>query len=128
MTSEYPEDPVELGDPNVFICFMDRFSPLVLNITCLKNNGVVSQGMEETSFYPSVDNTFCKFSYLPFVPEQRDFYICQVEHWDLPEGSTEKIWYSKAPSPIPEMMENVLCAVGLAVGILGIIAGTICLV
>ncbi|XP_061477417.1 HLA class II histocompatibility antigen, DR alpha chain-like [Rhineura floridana] len=124
-TTVYPEDPVELGDPNVLICFVDRFSPPVLNITWLKNNEVVSQGVEETDFYPSVDNTFRKFSYLPFIPEQGDFYVCQVEHWGLPEGRTEKIWHSKAPSPIPETMENVLCALGLAVGILGIIAGTI---
>ncbi|CAI5768905.1 HLA class II histocompatibility antigen, DR alpha chain-like [Podarcis lilfordi] len=121
----YPENAVELGDPNVLICFVDRFSPPVLNVTWLKNNEVVSKGVEETDFYPSVDNTFRKFSYLPFVPEQGDIYVCQVEHWGIPEGKMEKIWVSKAPSPIPETMENVLCALGLAFGILGIIAGTI---
>ncbi|CAI5768969.1 HLA class II histocompatibility antigen, DR alpha chain-like [Podarcis lilfordi] len=121
----YPENAVELGDPNVLICFVDRFSPPVLNVTWLKNNEVVSKGVEETDFYPSVDNTFRKFSYLPFVAEQGDIYVCQVEHWGIPEGKMEKIWVSKAPSPIPETMENVLCALGLAFGILGIIAATI---
>nr|XP_034963790.1 mamu class II histocompatibility antigen, DR alpha chain-like isoform X1 [Zootoca vivipara] len=38
---------------------------------------------------------------------------------------TRALNVSKAPSPIPETMENVLCALGLAFGILGIIAGTI---
>uniref|UniRef100_A0A670HMI2 Ig-like domain-containing protein n=1 Tax=Podarcis muralis TaxID=64176 RepID=A0A670HMI2_PODMU len=122
----YPENAVELGDPNVLICFVDRFSPPVLNVTWLKNNEVVSEGVEETDFYPSVDNSFRKFSYLPFVPEQGDIYVCQVEHWGIPEGKMEKIWGKhRAPSPIPETMENVLCALGLAFGILGIIAGTI---
>nr|XP_028573685.1 LOW QUALITY PROTEIN: HLA class II histocompatibility antigen, DR alpha chain-like [Podarcis muralis] len=121
----YPENAMELGDPNILICFVDRFSPPVLNVTWLKNKEVVSKGVEETDFYPSVDNTFRKFSYLPFVPEQGDIYVCQVEHWGIPEGKMEKIWVSKAPSPIPETMENVLCALGLAFGILGIIAGTI---
>uniref|UniRef100_A0A670HMJ6 Ig-like domain-containing protein n=1 Tax=Podarcis muralis TaxID=64176 RepID=A0A670HMJ6_PODMU len=107
----YPENAVELGDPNVLICFVDRFSPPVLNVTWLKNNEVVSEGVEETDFYPSVDNSFRKFSYLPFVPEQGDIYVCQVEHWGIPEGKMEKIW---------ETMENVLCALGLAFGILGI--------
>lgn len=88
----YPENAVELGDPNVLICFVDRFSPPVLNVTWLKNNEVVSEGVEETDFYPSVDNTFRKFSYLPFVPEQGDIYVCQVEHWGIPEGKMEKIW------------------------------------
>uniref|UniRef100_A0A670JQ07 Ig-like domain-containing protein n=1 Tax=Podarcis muralis TaxID=64176 RepID=A0A670JQ07_PODMU len=103
----YPENAVELGDPNVLICF------------------VVSEGVEETDFYPSVDNTFCKFSYLPFVPQQEDIYICQVEHWGTPEGKMEKIWLSKVPSPIPETMKNVLGALGLAFDILSIISGTI---
>uniref|UniRef100_A0A670JPW8 Ig-like domain-containing protein n=1 Tax=Podarcis muralis TaxID=64176 RepID=A0A670JPW8_PODMU len=97
----------------------------VLNITWLKNNEVVSEGVEETDFYPSVDNTFCKFSYLPFVPQQEDIYICQVEHWGTPEGKMEKIWLSKVPSPIPETMKNVLGALGLAFDILSIISGTI---
>ncbi|XP_061477424.1 HLA class II histocompatibility antigen, DP alpha 1 chain-like [Rhineura floridana] len=73
-----PRNPVELGDPNILICSVDRFSPPVLNITWLKNNEVVSQGMEETEFYPSLDNTFHKFSYLTFVLEQGDFYVCQI--------------------------------------------------
>uniref|UniRef100_A0A670JLT3 Ig-like domain-containing protein n=1 Tax=Podarcis muralis TaxID=64176 RepID=A0A670JLT3_PODMU len=88
----------------------------VLNITWLKNNEVVSEGVEETDFYPSVDNTFCKFSYLPFVPQQEDIYICQVEHWGTPEGKMEKIW---------QTMKNVLGALGLAFDILSIISGTI---
>uniref|UniRef100_A0A670HM72 Ig-like domain-containing protein n=1 Tax=Podarcis muralis TaxID=64176 RepID=A0A670HM72_PODMU len=126
LSTVYPENAVELGDPNVLICFVDRFSPPVLNVTWLKNNEVVSEGVEETDFYPSVDNSFRKFSYLPFVPEQGDIYVCQVEHWGIPEGKMEKIWGKhRAPSPIPETMENVLCALGLAFGILGIIAGTI---
>ncbi|XP_061477552.1 H-2 class II histocompatibility antigen, E-D alpha chain-like isoform X1 [Rhineura floridana] len=124
-TVVYPRNPVQLGDPNVLICFVDRFSPPVLNITWLKNNEVVSQGVEETGFYPSADNTFRKFSYLPFVPEQGDFYVCQVEHWGLPEGRLEKIWQSKEPALIPETAENVLCGLGLSIGILGIVAGPI---
>ncbi|XP_078243479.1 RLA class II histocompatibility antigen, DP alpha-1 chain-like [Pogona vitticeps] len=120
----YAEDPVELGDPNVLICFVDRFFPPVLNITWLKNGQVVSEGVQETAFYPSVDWTFRKFSYLAFVPEEGDFYTCQVDHWGLQE-SLSKIWTPKVSPPVSETMENILCGLGLTLGILGIIAGTI---
>ncbi|KAJ6652471.1 hypothetical protein lerEdw1_011507, partial [Lerista edwardsae] len=65
----YPRNPVELGDPNVLICLVDQFFPPVLNITWLRNGEEVSEGVEETDFYPAKDVTFRKFSYLPFVPE-----------------------------------------------------------
>ncbi|XP_066473424.1 uncharacterized protein [Tiliqua scincoides] len=120
----YLKNSLELGTPNVLICFVDQFFPPVLNITWLKNGEVVSQGVTETDFYPKADRTFRKFSYLPFIPEPGDFYVCKVDHWGLTE-SLSKLWYSKEPTPIPETLENVICALGLALGILGIIAGTI---
>uniref|UniRef100_A0A8D0BMV3 Ig-like domain-containing protein n=1 Tax=Salvator merianae TaxID=96440 RepID=A0A8D0BMV3_SALMN len=79
----YLRNPLEMGDPNVLVCFADRFSPPVLKITWLKNGQPVSEGVEETAFFPSVDNTFRKFSYLPLVPEDGDIYTCQVEHLGL---------------------------------------------
>ncbi|XP_067321080.1 RLA class II histocompatibility antigen, DP alpha-1 chain-like isoform X2 [Anolis sagrei] len=120
----FPQDPVELGDPNILICFVDRFFPPVLNVTWLKNGEVVSEGVKETGFLPSEDNAFSKFSYLPFVPEDGDFYTCRVEHWGL-EGPLTTIWESKGPVPVPETAENVLCGLGLAIGILGIVVGTV---
>ncbi|XP_062829208.1 RLA class II histocompatibility antigen, DP alpha-1 chain [Anolis carolinensis] len=139
----YTKDPVELGDPNILVCFVDQFSPPVLNVTWLKNGKVVSEGVKETGFLPSADNAFSKFSYLTFVPEDGDFYTCRVEHWGL-EGPLTTIWVgrsagtflgsflnppspieSKGPPSLPETSENVLCGLGLAIGILGIIVGTI---
>nr|XP_060616723.1 RLA class II histocompatibility antigen, DP alpha-1 chain-like [Anolis sagrei ordinatus] len=120
----YPKYPVELGDPNALICFLDRFSPPVLNITWLKNGEVVSEGVQETGILPSVDFAFRKFSYLPFIPEEGDFYTCRVEHWGLPEPLTV-IWSPEESTPLPDTAENVLCGLGLAFGILGIIVGTV---
>ncbi|XP_053144116.1 HLA class II histocompatibility antigen, DP alpha 1 chain-like isoform X3 [Hemicordylus capensis] len=87
----FPKNPVEMGDPNVLVCFMDQFFPPVLNITWLKNREEVSQGVTDTDFFPSVDNAF----------------------------------HSKEPTLIPETKENVVCGLGLAMGLLGIIAGTV---
>ncbi|XP_065420053.1 RLA class II histocompatibility antigen, DP alpha-1 chain-like isoform X1 [Chrysemys picta bellii] len=85
----FPEDPVELGEPNVLICFVDKFSPPVLHMTWLKNGQEVTEGVSETDFYPHQDNSFRKFSYLPFLPSQGDFYNCRVEHWGLLEPFTK---------------------------------------
>uniref|UniRef100_A0A8D0DNJ4 Ig-like domain-containing protein n=1 Tax=Salvator merianae TaxID=96440 RepID=A0A8D0DNJ4_SALMN len=120
----YLKTPLEMGDPNVLICFADRFSPPVLKITWLKNGQLVSQGVEETAYFPSVDNTFRKFSYLPLVPEDGDIYTCQVEHWGL-DQPLQETWTAKAPTLLPETLENMVCALGLAVAILGIITGPI---
>ncbi|KAJ6652477.1 hypothetical protein lerEdw1_011514 [Lerista edwardsae] len=120
----YPKHPMELGDPNVLICLVDQFFPPVLNITWLKNGEEVSEGVEETDFYPRTDSTFRKFSYLPFVPEAGDSYVCRVDHWGLAE-SLSKLWHCQEPPHLPETLENAVCALGLALGILGIVAGTV---
>uniref|UniRef100_A0A452IAG7 Ig-like domain-containing protein n=1 Tax=Gopherus agassizii TaxID=38772 RepID=A0A452IAG7_9SAUR len=123
----FPEDPVELGEPNVLICLADKFSPPVLSVTWLKNGQEVMGGVSETDFYPRQDNSFRKFSYLPFLPSQGDFYDCRVEHEGLPEPFT-KHWEAQVPTPVPETTETLVCALGLAVGIIGIIAGTILII
>uniref|UniRef100_A0A452GW97 Ig-like domain-containing protein n=1 Tax=Gopherus agassizii TaxID=38772 RepID=A0A452GW97_9SAUR len=123
----FPEDPVELGEPNVLICFVDKFFPPVLSVTWLKNGQEVTEGVSETDFYPRPDYSFRKFSYLPFLPSQGDFYDCRVEHWGLPEPFT-KHWEAQVPTPVPETTETLVCALGLAVGIVGIIAGTILII
>uniref|UniRef100_A0A674JLI9 Ig-like domain-containing protein n=1 Tax=Terrapene triunguis TaxID=2587831 RepID=A0A674JLI9_9SAUR len=79
----FPRGPVELGEPNVLICFVDKFFPPVLHLTWLKN------GQE--------DNSFRKFSYLPFLPSPGDFYDCRVEHWGLPEPFTKHWGEAGAP-------------------------------
>uniref|UniRef100_A0A674JE23 Ig-like domain-containing protein n=1 Tax=Terrapene triunguis TaxID=2587831 RepID=A0A674JE23_9SAUR len=81
----FPEDPVELGEPNVLICFVDKFFPPALSVTWLKNGQEVTGGVSETDFYPRQDYAFRKFSYLPFLPSQGNFYDCRVEHGGLPE-------------------------------------------
>ncbi|XP_039373786.1 HLA class II histocompatibility antigen, DR alpha chain-like [Mauremys reevesii] len=103
----FPEDPVELGEPNVLICFVDKFSPPALSVTWLKNGQEVTGGVYETDFYPRQDNSFRKFSYLPFLPSQGDFYDCRVEHWGLAETFT-KHWEAQVPTPIPETTETLV--------------------
>ncbi|CAM5159681.1 unnamed protein product [Eretmochelys imbricata] len=123
----FPEDPVELGEPNVLICFVDKFSPPVLSMTWLKNGQEVTGGIYETDFYPRQDNSFRKFSYLPFLPSQ---VTSTTAGWSTggcpsPSQSTGKV---QVPTPVPETTETLVCALGLAVGIIGIVAGTILII
>lgn len=82
----FSEDPVELGDPNILICYVHKFWPSIITITWLKNGQEVVEGVSETVFYRQEDNGFYKFSYLPFIPTRGDYYDCRVEHWGLPNA------------------------------------------
>ncbi|XP_054832055.1 HLA class II histocompatibility antigen, DR alpha chain-like isoform X2 [Eublepharis macularius] len=123
----YPEKPVALGEPNMLICLADEFSPPVIHLSWWKNGQEVADHVEETDFYPNTDNSFRKFSYLPFVPDAEDIYYCRVEHWGLAQPLTKE-WNTNMPEPLPETGANVVCGLGLAVGIMGIIAGTVLII
>ncbi|XP_009645699.2 HLA class II histocompatibility antigen, DR alpha chain-like, partial [Egretta garzetta] len=80
----FPRRRVELGEPNILICYVDKFWPSVISITWLKNGQEVRDGVLESIFYPRDDHSFRKFSYLPFIPTRGDYYDCRVEHEGLP--------------------------------------------
>ncbi|XP_037699860.1 HLA class II histocompatibility antigen, DP alpha 1 chain isoform X2 [Choloepus didactylus] len=119
----FPKEPVELGRPNTLICHLDKFFPPVLNVTWLRNGQPVTEGVGESLFLPRTDYSFHKFHYLTFVPSAEDFYDCKAEHWGLDEPLL-KHWEAQEPIQMPETTETVVCALGLAVGLVGIIAGT----
>ncbi|XP_049620669.1 mamu class II histocompatibility antigen, DR alpha chain [Suncus etruscus] len=122
--SVFTQKPVELGDPNVLICFIDKFSPPAVNVTWLKNGEPVNTGVSETVFLPREDQFFRKFHYLIFLPSTDDVYDCKVDHFGL-DKPLLKHWEYEAPITLPETKENVVCALGLIVGLVGIIVGTI---
>ncbi|XP_075594556.1 HLA class II histocompatibility antigen, DR alpha chain [Balearica regulorum gibbericeps] len=123
----FSKNPVQLEDPNVLICYVDKFWPPVLSIKWLKNGQEVTDGVLETVFYRGPEVTFRKFSYLPFIPSRGDYYDCRVEHEGLPSALL-KHWEPQMPLPTSESTETLVCALGLAVGIVGIIVGTILII
>ncbi|XP_019482262.1 PREDICTED: HLA class II histocompatibility antigen, DQ alpha 2 chain-like [Hipposideros armiger] len=132
-TNEVPEvtvflkSPVTLGQPNTLICLVDKILPPVINITWLSNGHPVTEGVFETSFLSRDDHSFLKISYLTFLPSADDIYDCQVEHWGLDQPLL-KHWEPEIPTPMSELTETVVCALGLAVGLVGIVVGTVLII
>lgn len=120
----FPKSNVMLGEANILICLVDNIFPPVINITWLRNGHSVMEGVSETNFLPKNDHTFYKMSYLTFLPSDDDIYDCKVEHWGLDEPLL-KHWEAEIPTPMSELTETVVCALGLATGLVGIIVGTI---
>ncbi|KAM5262687.1 H-2 class II histocompatibility antigen, A-R alpha chain-like [Ctenodactylus gundi] len=119
----FPKSPVILGIPNTLICLVDNIFPPVVNITWFYNGHLAPEGTAETTFYPKSDHSFLKFSYLTFLPSPDDFYDCKVEHWGLEEPLL-KHWEPEVPTPMSELTETVICIVGLALGLIGVVTGT----
>ncbi|XP_003923174.1 HLA class II histocompatibility antigen, DO alpha chain [Saimiri boliviensis] len=122
-----PKSRVELGQPNVLICIVDNIFPPVINITWLRNGRTVTEGVAQTSFYSQPDHLFRKFHYLPFVPSAEDVYDCQVEHWGL-DTPLLRHWEPQVPTPPPDAMETLVFALGLAIGLVGFLVGTILII
>ncbi|XP_049745686.1 SLA class II histocompatibility antigen, DQ haplotype D alpha chain-like [Elephas maximus indicus] len=123
----FPKSPVTLGQPNLLICFVDNIFPPVINITWLSNGHTVTEGVAETNFLPKDDHSFSKISYLTFLPSADDVYDCKVDHWGL-EKPLLKHWEPEIPTPMTELTETVVCALGLVVGLVGIVVGTILII
>ncbi|XP_012581821.1 PREDICTED: HLA class II histocompatibility antigen, DO alpha chain [Condylura cristata] len=122
-----PKSRVELGQPNVLVCMVDNIFPPVINITWLRNGHSITKGVVQTSFYSQPDHTFRKFHYLTFVPSADDFYDCKVEHWGLEEPLFLH-WEPLVTAPRPDTTETLVCALGLAFGLLGFLVGTILII
>nr|AAV40620.1 MHC class II antigen [Rattus norvegicus]AAV40623.1 MHC class II antigen [Rattus norvegicus]AGV39040.1 RT1-Ba [Rattus norvegicus] len=123
----FSKSPVLLGQPNTLICFVDNIFPPVINITWLRNSKSVTEGVYETSFLINSDYSFHKLSYLAFIPSNDDIYDCKVEHWGLDEPVLRH-WEPEVPAPMSELTETVVCALGLSVGLVGIVVGTILII
>ncbi|OWK13074.1 hypothetical protein Celaphus_00014430 [Cervus elaphus hippelaphus] len=123
----FSKSPMMLGQPNTLICHVDNIFPPVINITWLKNRHLVTEGVSETSFLSKDDHSFSKISYLTFLPSDDDVYDCKVEHWGL-DKPLLKHWEPEIPAPMSELTETVVCALGLTVGLVGIVVGTVLII
>ncbi|XP_044161238.1 HLA class II histocompatibility antigen, DR alpha chain-like [Bufo gargarizans] len=121
----YTEKPLVLGEPVTLVCLATQFFPPVIKMSWLKNNEPVTVGVTETVYYPASDGSFSKFLYLATVPQKGDVYTCSVEHDGLSVNPTNKFWYPEVPSHISHSSKNIICGLGLAFGIFGIVVGIV---
>uniref|UniRef100_A0A8C6R5J7 Histocompatibility 2, O region alpha locus n=2 Tax=Nannospalax galili TaxID=1026970 RepID=A0A8C6R5J7_NANGA len=122
-----PKSPVVPGEPNILICIVDNIFPPVINITWLRNGQPITEGVTQTSFYSQPNHLFRKFHYLTFVPLAEDVYDCKVEHWGL-DKPLLRHWELQVPTPPPDTTETLVCALGLAIGLVGFLLGTILII
>ncbi|XP_012890503.1 PREDICTED: HLA class II histocompatibility antigen, DO alpha chain [Dipodomys ordii] len=122
-----PKFRVELGKPNLLICIVDNIFPPVIDITWLRNGQAITEGVAQTSFYSQPDHLFRKFHYLTFVPSSEDVYDCKVEHWGL-DKPLLKHWEPQVSTQPPDTMETLVFALGLAIGVMGFLMGTILII
>ncbi|XP_066580412.1 H-2 class II histocompatibility antigen, A-Q alpha chain [Amia ocellicauda] len=122
----YPEDDVEAGVPNTLICFITDFHPPAIRVSWSRNNEPLTEGVSETQYYSNSDYSFRLFSYLSFTPQPGDVYSCTVEHIGLQEPLT-RLWEPELQMD-SEARETAVCAVGLTLGLLGVVSGTIFLI
>ncbi|XP_021074052.1 RLA class II histocompatibility antigen, DP alpha-1 chain [Mus pahari] len=120
----FPKNLVELSQPNILICHINRLFPPVLNVTWLHNRQLVTEGTSETVFLPSMELRFHKFHYLTFIPKAQDVYDYRVEHWGQGQPSLGH-WEMQEPVQVSETMETAVCALGLVVGLVGIVVGSV---
>lgn len=119
----YSKDPVILGEPNELICVARKFFPPVIKMSWLKDNQPVTDGVSETDFYPAPDGSFSKFLYLATIPREGEVYTCSVEHAGLSTNPTNVFWRPETLKSLSETTENIICGLGLFIGICGIITG-----
>ncbi|XP_031586561.2 H-2 class II histocompatibility antigen, A-U alpha chain-like [Oreochromis aureus] len=116
---------VELGVQNTLICHATGFYPAPVNVTWTKNEHQVTEGTTITVPFPNKDGSFRQTSRLDFIPQQGDIYSCTVEHVALTQPMT-RIY--DVESAEPSVGPSVFCGLGLAIGLLGVAAGTFFLI
>ncbi|KAM4598383.1 H-2 class II histocompatibility antigen, A-Q alpha chain-like isoform 1-T1 [Polymixia lowei] len=117
----YPREEVMMEVENTLICFINHFFPPTIKVKWTKNEKELPAEDPLIEYLPNPDGTFHVLSTLRFVPQRGDIYACTVEHEALEEPQT-RFWE-------PDITEtssgpDVICGVGLSVGLLGISTGT----
>ncbi|KAG7474216.1 H-2 class II histocompatibility antigen, A-U alpha chain-like [Solea senegalensis] len=118
----YTKQHIELGVPNVLICFVDNFHPPEVEITWTRNGEHVDEGVvRRRQYYSNSDFGFRTSAYLNFTPEASDIYSCSVDHISLQEPLT-KFWEVEV-HPNTQNRETALCVCGVILGLTGIVIG-----
>uniref|UniRef100_A0A8D0GPP9 Ig-like domain-containing protein n=1 Tax=Sphenodon punctatus TaxID=8508 RepID=A0A8D0GPP9_SPHPU len=118
--------PLELGRRNTLICSVSNVFPASLSVVWEQQGVPVTEGVNTTQPYSTPDLDFFLFSYLEFTPQEGDVYICAV---GTPEEGFNNIAFWVPKDPIDaELWQTVLCALGLALGIILMVVGFVLII
>ncbi|XP_067269569.1 H-2 class II histocompatibility antigen, A-U alpha chain-like [Pseudorasbora parva] len=119
-SSIYSKSDAQLNVKNTLICHVTGFFPPPVKVSWTKNNVNVTDESTIGRYYPNKDGTLNVFSRLSFIPEEGDIYTCSVEHNALQQPQT-RTWDVEITEP--SIGPSVICGVGLALGLLGLVTG-----
>ncbi|KAM4696186.1 uncharacterized protein WCC33_014931 [Rhinophrynus dorsalis] len=117
----FPLHPMSIGKPNTLVCFINNVFIPALTITWRKNGWIVKEGISHSGYFAKSDLGFQAFSYLNITPEYHEIYSCNTQ--EAGENSTTiAFWVPEYPVP-SELLEDALCGLAFALGLLFLILG-----
>ncbi|CAI9533445.1 unnamed protein product, partial [Staurois parvus] len=120
-TMVFTAHPLRIGKPNTLICFISDVYPPALTITWRKDGQVLSREPVSPGYFAMFDGSFQAFSYLNITPYYNDSYSCAVQVAG-DNRTIVKYWVPDYPVP-SDVLENTLCGLGFALGIVFLFLG-----
>uniref|UniRef100_A0A8C6U088 Ig-like domain-containing protein n=1 Tax=Neogobius melanostomus TaxID=47308 RepID=A0A8C6U088_9GOBI len=120
----YPRAHLRPLQPNTLVCRASGFYPAPVVFSWTRDRQNISSSSVSQAF-PHSDGTFTQFSTIKLLPQEGEVYSCSLEHPALRERAT-RLWTVQFQSP--SLAPSVFCAVGLALGLVGVAVGTFFLV
>uniref|UniRef100_A0A8C6U4U5 Ig-like domain-containing protein n=1 Tax=Neogobius melanostomus TaxID=47308 RepID=A0A8C6U4U5_9GOBI len=128
----YPRAHLRPLQPNTLVCRASGFYPAPVVFSWTRDRQNISSSSVSQAF-PHSDGTFTQFSTIKLLPQEGEVYSCSLEHPALRERAT-RLWSeyrsytTRAEKHSPSLAPSVFCAVGLALGLVGVAVGTFFLV
>uniref|UniRef100_A0A8C6TY62 Ig-like domain-containing protein n=1 Tax=Neogobius melanostomus TaxID=47308 RepID=A0A8C6TY62_9GOBI len=122
----YPRAHLRPLQPNTLVCRASGFYPAPVVFSWTRDRQNISSSSVSQAF-PHSDGTFTQFSTIKLLPQEGEVYSCSLEHPALRERAT-RLKRIEAGFQSPSLAPSVFCAVGLALGLVGVAVGTFFLV
>ncbi|XP_077340779.1 class II histocompatibility antigen, M alpha chain isoform X2 [Lithobates pipiens] len=120
-TMVFTAQPLRIGMPNTLICFISDVYPPALTVIWRKNSELLSKESTSPGYFALYDGSFQAFSYLNVTPNYNDVYSCNVQ---VAGDSRTIVEYWVPDYPVPsDVLENALCGLGCALGIVFLFLG-----
>lgn len=113
--------PLRFGQPNTLVCAINDVYPPALTITWRKDGKILSTKLNKNGYFSMGDLSFQAFSYLNITPAAEEVYSCEVQ---VAGDNRTIVEYWVPDYPVPsDILENALCGLGFALGVLFLFLG-----